>query len=99
MAAPVSTITCPLVLTCLAFSTPVGWTATSKWGYCIGWGGDVTDLAASNFPAAFLTYLMVADPFGIPTGVAAGTADKTLGTASSIMGATLLMDDLRASDN
>ncbi len=83
MAAPVSTIMCPLV-------GPVFWsshletglglrTAISMWGYCID-GGGATVLAASTLPDALRTYLIVAAPHCF---LGAEAAAMTFGRCSS----------------
>ncbi len=88
IAAPVSTIMCPLV-------GPVFWSshletglglrmAISMWGYCID-GGGATVLAASTLPDALRTYLIVAAPHCF---LGAEAAAMTFGRCSSTFLAT-----------
>ena len=58
------------------------------WGCWIGLGGVATDLAASIFPAARRTYLIVAEPGGWSGSGEAAAAVTTLRTWSSIFLAT-----------
>ena len=57
----------------------------------MGGGGEATDGADNNFPAAFRTCLMVADPAAGPAGLAwTGWAAKIFGTSASTRVATLV---------